>query len=449
MSQWIQSASDFLWGLPMLSLVLGVGVYLLVRLRAVQLRQFGQALRDLLQPPTADASAGDITPFAALMTAVGGIVGNGNIAGVATAITSGGPGALFWMWISGLVGMGTMFAESVLGIVYRRKGEDGLFLGGPMYYLEDGLGWPGVATFFAVGMALKTLLATTTVQSNSMSLVAASELGWSPTFTCALAALVTAAAVIGGVRSIARVSEILSPFMGLLYLVGAIGVLWAFRSELAASLALVIEHAFTPIAAGGGFLGASVRQAFRFGVARGVYSNEAGTGSVPIAHASARTNNPVAQGRIAMLGVFLDTMVVSSATGLVLLASGAWRSGLESTTLTARAFAEGLGPMGGTVVLAASLLFGLSTLITWAFYGEQCAAYLLGPKARGPYRLLYCLAIMGGGLAGARATWAWADLLNGVMAIPNLVALILLAGPVARRMFAASRDPLPGSADSS
>ncbi|MGB7492346.1 MAG: amino acid carrier protein, partial [Thermoanaerobaculia bacterium] len=403
MSQWIQSASDFLWGLPMLSLVLGVGIYLLVRLRAVQIRQFGGALRDLIQPPAADASAGDITPFAALMTAVGGIVGNGNIAGVATAITSGGPGALFWMWISGLVGMGTMFAESVLGIVYRRKGEDGLFLGGPMYYLEDGLGWPGVATFFAIGMALKTLLATTTVQSNSMSLVAASELGWSPTFTCALAALITGAAVIGGVRSIARVSEILSPFMGLLYLIGAVGVLWAFRSELAASLALVVEHAFTPIAAGGGFLGASVRQAFRFGVARGVYSNEAGTGSVPIAHASARTDNPVAQGRIAMLGVFLDTMVVSSATGLVLLASGAWRSGLESTTLTARAFAEGLGQMGGALVLAASLLFGLSTLITWAFYGEQCAAYLLGPKARGPYRLLYCIAIMGGGLAGARA----------------------------------------------
>ncbi|MGB5162067.1 MAG: sodium:alanine symporter family protein [Thermoanaerobaculia bacterium] len=449
MSQWIQSASDFLWGLPMLSLVLGVGIYLLVRLRAVQIRQFGGALRDLIQPPAADASAGDITPFAALMTAVGGIVGNGNIAGVATAITSGGPGALFWMWISGLVGMGTMFAESVLGIVYRRKGEDGLFLGGPMYYLEDGLGWPGVATFFAIGMALKTLLATTTVQSNSMSLVAASELGWSPTFTCALAALITGAAVIGGVRSIARVSEILSPFMGLLYLVGAVGVLWAFRSELAASLALVVEHAFTPIAAGGGFLGASVRQAFRFGVARGVYSNEAGTGSVPIAHASARTDNPVAQGRIAMLGVFLDTMVVSSATGLVLLASGAWRSGLESTTLTARAFAEGLGQMGGALVLAASLLFGLSTLITWAFYGEQCAAYLLGPKARGPYRLLYCIAIMGGGLAGARATWAWADLLNGVMAIPNLIALVLLAGPVARRLFAASRDRLPGSADSS
>ncbi len=444
MSQWIQSASDFLWGLPMLSLVLGVGTYLLVRLHAVQIRQFGRALRDLLRPPAAASSSGDITPFAALMTAVGGIVGNGNIAGVATAITSGGPGALFWMWVSGLVGMGTMFAESVLGIIYRRKGEDGLYLGGPMFYLEDGLGWPGVASFFAIGMALKTLLATTTVQSNSMSLVAASELGWSPGFTCALAAVVTGVAIIGGVRSIARVSEILSPFMGLLYLAGAVGVLWVFRSELVASLALVIEHAFTPIAAGGGFLGASVKQAFRFGVARGVYSNEAGTGSVPIAHASARTDDPIAQGRIAMLGVFLDTLVVSSATGLVLLASGTWRSGLESTTLTAQAFSAGLGPMGGTVVLAASLLFGLSTLITWAFYGEQCAAYLLGPRARGPYRLLYCLAILGGGAAGARAIWAWADLLNGVMAIPNLVAVVLLAGPVAKRLLGKPDTSQPG-----
>lgn len=443
MSEWIQIASDFLWGFPMLSLVLGVGIYLLVRLRAVQVRLFLRALRDLLQPSTAGDSSGDISPYGALMTAVGGIVGNGNIAGVATAITAGGPGALFWMWISGLVGMGTMFAESVLGLVYRRQGEDGLYVGGPMYYLEAGLGWPRVASFFAIGMALKTLLATTTVQSNSMSLVAASELGWSPRFTCALAALVTGLAVLGGVRSIARVSEVLSPFMGLLYLAGAVGVLWAFRSELAASLALVVEHAFTPIAAGGGFLGASVQQAFRFGVARGVYSNEAGTGSVPIAHASARTDNPIAQGRIAMLGVFLDTMVVSSATGLVLLVSGAWRSGLDSTALTAQAFTEGIGQMGGTVVLAASMLFGLSTLITWAFYGEQCAAYLLGPRARGPYRVLYCVAILGGSLAGAQAIWAWADLLNGVMAIPNLVALVLLAGPVAQRLTGNSEDIHP------
>ena len=415
----------------MLILVLGVGLYLLVRLRAVQLRQFVPALHESATRPRPDAR-GDISPFAALMTAVGGIVGNGNIAGVATAITAGGPGALFWMWISGLVGMGTMFAESVLGVRYRRQGEDGLMMGGPMYYLRDGLGWPKVAAFFAFGLALKTLLATTTVQSNSMALIANTELGWRPAMTCLIVALVTGAVILGGVRSIARVSELLSPIMGLLYLAGAAAVLVVFRHQLVPALGLVFEHAFSPVAAGGGFLGAGVREAFRFGVARGVYSNEAGTGSVPIAHASARTNDPVAQGRIAMLGVFLDTMVVSSATGLALLVSGVWQSGADSTALTAQAFTAGLGRLGGPVVLSASLLFGLSTLITWAFYGEQCAVYLWGARARRPYRLLYCVAILGGALTGARTIWAWGDLLNGVMAIPNLVALLALGGQVAR-----------------
>ncbi len=431
MSEWIQRASDWLWGAPMLALVLGTGLYLAWRLRLVQLRHFGAALRGLFGRAEAGGE-GDISPFAALMTAVGGIVGNGNLAGVATAITAGGPGALFWMWVSGAVGMGTMFAESVLGVRYRRKGADGLFVGGPMYYLRDRLGWHRVAAFFAFGMALKTLLATTTVQSNSIASVVGAELQWSPFMTCALVAAVTAAAVLGGVRSIGRISEVLAPFMGVLYLAGALAVLWAFRAELAPALDLVFRHAFSPVAAAGGFLGAGVREAFRFGVARGVYSNEAGTGSVPIAHASARTRQPVRQAGVAMLGVFLDTLVVSSATGLVLLASGAWTSGLDSTALTAEAFRAGLGGTGGWVVLAASLLFGLTTLITWAFYGEQCAVYLFGPRARRPYRALYCLAILGGSLAGARAIWAWADLLNGVMAIPNLIALVALGAEIAR-----------------
>lgn len=417
----------------MLLLVLGTGLYLLIRLRAVQLREFIPAVRGLLHRPEREAE-GDISPFAALMTAVGGIVGNGNIAGVATAITAGGPGALFWMWVSGIVGMGTMFAESVLGVRYRQRGEDGLIVGGPMFYLRDALGWKILSGFFALGMALKTLLATTTVQSNSMALIAQSELGWRPITTCAVVAVVTGAVILGGVRSIATVSEILSPLMGLLYLAGTFAVLLAFRAELASALELVFRHAFSPVAAGGGFLGAGVREAFRFGVARGVYSNEAGTGSVPIAHASARTDNPVAQGRIAMLGVFLDTLVVSTATGLALLVSGVWQSGADSTVLTAQAFTAGIGRMGGPVVLAASLLFGLSTLITWAFYGEQCAVYLLGPRSRRPYRLLYCLAILGGALTGARTIWAWGDLLNGIMAIPNLLALLVLAGPVARML---------------
>jgi AGCS family alanine or glycine:cation symporter len=430
LNNWIVLASNWLWGPPMLTLVLGVGLYLTYRLRAVQVVSLWRGFREVFKRPDPD-SEGDISPFAALMTSIGGLVGNGNIAGVATAITAGGPGALFWMWVSGLIGMGTMFAESVLGVQYRHRGADGLTVGGPMYYLRDALRWRYVAGLFAIGMAVKTLLATTTVQSNSISLIAESELGWNPWLTCGLLSLLTASVVLGGVRSIARVSEFLSPLMGVLYLIGAFGVLLAFGDQLVPALRLVVVHAFSPTAATGGFLGAGVREAFRFGIARGVYSNEAGTGSVPIAHASARSSSPAAQGRIAMLGVFIDTLVVSTATGLALIASGVWTSGADSTVLTAQAFAAGLGQLGGPTVLLASFLFGLSTLFTWAFYGEQCASYLLGPNIRIPYRIVYCAAILGGALAGAQAIWAWADLLNGLMAIPNLIGLVVLGSKIA------------------
>jgi AGCS family alanine or glycine:cation symporter len=430
MADLVQAVSDWLWGPPLLISFLGTGIYLAVRLRAVQVTQFRSALRSLSVHAEADAE-GDISPFAALMTAVGGIVGNGNIAGVATAITAGGPGALLWMWVSGIVGMGTMFAESVLGVRYRVKGTDGLFVGGPMYYLRDRLGWPRVATFFAFGLAAKTMFATTSVQANSIASVVASEVGLNPWLTCLLVAIVTAGAVVGGVRSIAMVSEVLAPVMGALYLGGAAVVIGLSWDAFPGALALVFEHAFTPAAASGGFLGAGVREAFRFGVARGVYSNEAGTGSVPIAHASARTNDPVRQGKLAMLGVFLDTMVVSSATGLVLLSSGVWTSGLDSTALMARAFSQGLGQTGAVVVLISSVLFGISTLISWALYGEQCAAYLWGPSVRRTYRILYCTAILGGALGEARVIWAWGDFFNGVMAIPNLIALLALGGELA------------------
>lgn len=429
--RWVQAASNWLWGPPMLILVLGTGLYLAWRLRVVQVRRLPEAFRALRKRVEGD---GDISPFAALMTAISGIVGNGNIAGVATAITAGGPGALFWMWVSGVVGMGTMFAESVLGVRYRRRDEEGQWIGGPMYYMRDRLGWKWIAGFFAFGLAFKSLFATTTVQSHSISSVVSSQVGLAPIWTCAAIALLTGLAVLGGVKTIARVSEVLAPFMGAIYLLGAFAVLALFWRQVPSALALVFEHAFTPISAAGGFLGAGVREAFRFGMARGVYSNEAGTGSVPIAHASAKTKDPVRQGLIAMLGVFLDTLVVCSATGLVLLVTGAWTSGLDSTALTAEAFTTGLGGIGGPVVLVASLLFGLSTLIAWAFYGEQCAAYLFGPRARKPYRLLYCLAILGGAAAGARVIWAWGDLLNGLVAVPNLVALVLLGGEVARTM---------------
>jgi AGCS family alanine or glycine:cation symporter len=279
---------------------------------------------------------------------------------------------------------------------------------------------------------LPSLCATTTVQSNSISSVVEAQLGVAPVWTCLVVAGLTGLAILGGVRSIAKVSEILSPLMGLIYLTAAGLVLVLLWDAIPSAVALVVEHAFTPVSAAGGFLGAGVREAFRFGVARGVYSNEAGTGSVPIAHASARTDDPVRQGMVAMLGVLLDTGVVCTATGLVLLVTGAWTSGLDSAALTAHAFSLELGAVGGPAVLIASLLFGLSTLISWELYGEQCAAYLFGPRSRPVYRVLYCLAIMGGSVAGARAIWAWGDLLNGLMAIPNLIALVLLGGEIAR-----------------
>ena len=429
MGEFVRAVGDWLWGPPLLISFLGTGIYITVKLRAVQVTQFVSAMRSIsAHDPDAE---GDITPFASLMTAVGGIVGNGNIAGVATAITAGGPGALLWMWVSGIVGMGTMFAESVLGVRYRKKGKDGLFVGGPMYYLRDRLGWPRVATFFALGLAAKTLFATSTVQANSIASVVESEVGLAPWLTCLLVALVTAAAVVVGVRSIARVSEVLAPVMGVLYLGGAAIVIVNSWQAFPAAVALVFEHAFTPAAATGGFLGAGVREAFRFGVARGVYSNEAGTGSVPIAHASAKTSDPVRQGKLAMLGVFLDTMVVSSATGLVLLSSGLWTSGLDSTALMAQAFSQSLGQVGAVIVLIAAVLFGISTLITWAFYLEQCATYLWGPESRRLCRILYCVAILGGALGEAQVIWAWGDVFNGVVALPNLVAVIVLGGELA------------------
>jgi len=436
MMTWVQNASNWLWGPPMLILVLGTGIFLFIRLRAVQVTAFLTAWRALLQRSGKD-DAGDVSPIAALMTAVGGIVGNGNIAGVATAITAGGPGALFWMWISGVFGMATMFAESLLGVRYRRRGRDGLFVGGPMYYLRDGLKWPKVGAFFAFGLSAKTLLATTTVQSNSIASVVQAQLGWTPFTSCAIIAILTALAIVGGVKWVGRTSEFLTPLMGVIYLAGAVGVLVTFAHEIPKAFALIFEHAFTPVAGVGGFAGATVKDAFRFGVARGVYSNEAGTGSVPIAHASAKTNDPVRQAHIAMLGVFLDTLVVATATGLVLIVTGAWSGPMDSTALAADAFGKALGSWGGPTVMIASFLFGLTTLISWSFYGEQSAVYLFGAKVRHPYRLLYCIAILGGSLAGARATWAWADLLNAIMTIPNLIALLLLSGEVCKALFGA------------
>lgn len=428
----MQHLAGFLWSGPLLALVLIVGAYSTFRFGALQFRCFFPAWRAALRRPVR-AGEGDISSLRALTTALGGIVGNGNIAGVATAITAGGPGALFWMWVSGWLGMATMFAESTFGLRYRVRGADGMWIGGPMYYLRDGLGWRRAAWLFAAIMSIKTLVATTSVQSNSMASVFRAEWGVAPLVTCLFAALATAAAVVGGVRSIGRVSALLTPLMGALYLTAAGATLAVFAAEIGPALELIVRSAWSPAAPVGAFAGAGVKQAVRFGLARGVYSNEAGTGSVPIAHASASAESPETQGKIAMLGVFLDTQVVATATGLVLLATGGWSSSLDSSALTAAAMAKGIGASAGPVILLSSVFFGLSTLITWEFYGEQCTSFLLGTWSRRPYRFLYCFAILGGAVESARVTWALADFLNALVIIPNALGVALLVHRQRRR----------------
>lgn len=441
MTETIKLVSDAL--VPyVLYMLVGAGVLFFVRLGAVQIRDFLRAITSLFKRQR-DNADGDVSPIAALTTAIGGIVGNGNIAGVATAIVSGGPGALFWMWVSGVLGMGTMYAESYLGVKYRKKGADQLYVGGPMYYMRDGLGpkWKWIAAFFAFGLAAKTMLATTTIQSNSIASAMAAQFAPADGYDaylekyaiywCLLVSVLTGAAILGGIKTIGKVSEVITPFMGVIYLVASATVLVVFWRQIPSALEQVFKYAFTPMAGIGGATGITVQQAFRFGLARGVYSNEAGTGSVPIAHASAKTNNAAQQARIAMLGVFLDTLVVASATGLVLLVTGAWQGDDDSSAAVAGAFGQALGDYGTPVVTVSCLLFGLTTLISWSFYGEQCATYLFGPTVRKPYRVLYCLAILGGAAAGTKTIWAWGDLLNGIMTIPNLLAIVLLSGQVA------------------
>jgi len=426
----IKTAADFIWGPQMLVFILGSGLYFSFRLKWIQFRQFRRATRESLRS-TLPTGEGNITPFQALMSALSGIVGNGNIAGVATAIVVGGPGAVFWMWISALLLMATMYSESLLGFLFRRRDMDGTYLGGPMVYIREGLHCRPLAMAFAVAMALKTLLATTSVQSNSMSLVVAEELGYAQLHTCLFISLATWLVVIGGLRSIARTAQVLVPFMTLAYLLGGLAVLLIQADQMVGALREIFTHAFTTKGATGGFAGASVMMALRYGAARGAYSNEAGTGSVAIMHATAQTADPVQQSLIAMMGVFIDTLVVCTLTALVILTSDLWTGGLNSTALAAASFASALEG-GGWIVVGSSLLFGYSTLITWCFYGEQCAAWLLGDRAKALYRWLFCGAILLGATREVENVWSLGDLLNGVTVLVNLVGIVALSGVVVR-----------------
>jgi AGCS family alanine or glycine:cation symporter len=429
----IETISTIVWGPHMLILLVGTGIYLTVRLRFIQVSRFAPGVKLLggaAQRKVAGKDVpGDITPLQAFMTSLAGMVGNGNIAGVATAIAAGGPGALFWMWISAVFGMATKFAESFLGVYFREKRRDGLIAAGPMYYIRNGakLGW--LASIFAVAMGIKTLFSTSMIQMNSIALAVRSQLGVPMLATGVVIAVLVWLVIIGGIKSIARFSQAFSPFMVILYLGGAIVVILMNAHKLPGAFDMIISGAFHPTAAIGGFAGAGVMAAIRYGVARGVYSNEAGTGSSPIAHGAAMTDQPVRQGLIAMMDVFVDTILICSVTGLAILVMGDWTEGLTSTELVTVSFERAFS-MGGTIVMLGSLMFGFSTLVCWPYYGEQCFVYLFGVWIKRPFRWLFCGIIVLGSTLKVETVWNVADILNGMQAIPNLTGVLILSGLV-------------------
>lgn len=433
MTEFIQTVNSWAWGPVMLVLLLGTGLYLSLGLRFTTVRRIPTAF-GLLVRGKGETGQGDIAPFSALMTSLSATIGTGNIAGVATAIAMGGPGALFWMWVTALVGMATKYAEAVLAVKFRERDAKGAYSGGPMYYIRNGLHkrWHFLAYAFALFGSLAGFGLANTVQSNSVSQVLQTEFGVEPLLTGLVLMVLVASVILGGVKRIARVASYLVPFMAITYVIIGLAVILMNIGEVPGAIAFIIEAAFTPTAATGGFAGATVLMALRFGVARGIFSNEAGLGSAPIAHAAARTNEPVQQGMIAMLGTFIDTLVVCTITGLVIVITGAWTSGISGADLTATAF-QSVIPGGQYVIAIGLCLFAFTTMIGWSFYGERCVVFLLGTRGVLPFRLLWVMAVPIGTLVQLELVWLIADTLNAFMAIPNLVALVLL-GPLVFRV---------------
>lgn len=443
MDELIITLGDLVWGPQMLLLLVGVGVYFTVRLRFIQLTGTISAIKysfkEKVQKPIKGSGTGDFNSFDALMIMLGGAVGNGNIAGVATAIALGGPGAVFWMWISAIFGMASSYAESVLGVKYRQVNDDGTILSGPMYYIKHGLGWGWLAATFAFFMGIKTLFATTIIQVNSMSLVVNKLVDVPMIVTGLVVAFLTWLVIIRGVESIAKISSKLTPFMVIAYLLSALIVISLKINEIPSILLDIVHSAFNAKSAAGGFAGASVMMAMRFGIARGVFSNEAGTGSAPIVHGAAIGQSPAAQGKVSMIGVLVDTLVINTLTALVILSAANWASSGTSTVLAASSFESGLGIVGAWVVAISSLLFGYSTLITWPYYGEQCFVYLFGNGIRIPFRWAFCILMIFGTMNKAEVIWAFGDILNAMMAIPNLIAIVALGGVVIKLSIKNSR----------
>jgi AGCS family alanine or glycine:cation symporter len=428
---------DAVWGVPLIVLLVGTGLYLTLLLRGLQFRQLGHSLYLALIKRREEGAEGDISHFQALMTALAATVGTGNIVGVATAISAGGPGALFWMWVTGLVGMATKYSEAVLGVRFRETDPRGEKLGGPMFYLERGIQMRGLGKTLAVAFALFATIASFGIGNGVQSQAVADAINHSfgaPHYLVGLVVAGLAASVIlGGIKSIGRFTGVFVPTMIILYMTGAGLVIFYNLENVPAAFRLVFDGAFSPTAAGGGVLGYTVAQAIRNGVARGVFSNESGLGTGGIAAAAAQTNEPVRQALISMTQTFIDTLVVCTFTGIAILSTGAWLSGEDGANITQHAFSTGLpGEFGGMVVAVSLSFFAFSTMLGWAYYGERNVEYLVGPRAVVPYRLLYVVVIAVAAAAPLDTVWLLSDIMNALMAFPNLLGLLLLSGIVLR-----------------
>jgi AGCS family alanine or glycine:cation symporter len=422
--QFLQTISDFVWGYPLLILLFGTHLYLTFRLRIIQ-RYTGKAIRFSLQR-SAEGS-GDISQFGALTTALAATIGTGNIVGVATAVAAGGPGAVLWMWLTGVFGIATKYSEALLSVKYRVKTASGMMAGGPMYVLERGLKLKWLGIVFASLTAVAAFGIGNMVQANSISSMVQHTFKISPWATGIVMTILTAIVIIGGIKSIARVCEGLVPFMAIFYVLGCLVLLGMYIETVPHTLVLIVQSAFSGQAAIGGFLGAGMREAMRYGIARGLFSNESGLGSAPIVAAAAQTKNPVRQALVSSTGTFWDTVVVCAMTGIVLVNSGEWMNGLGGAELTHAAFSD--VPIAGPVVLTTGLLtFVFSTILGWSYYGEKAAEYLFGARIVQPYRWLWVGAVLLGSVLSLPTVWTFADIANGLMAIPNLIALLALSG---------------------
>ncbi|HEM3142221.1 sodium:alanine symporter family protein [Streptococcus suis] len=429
MLELFKAINNLVWGPPLLLLLVGTGVYLTLRLGVFQIGKLPTAFRLIFSSD--QSGQGDVSSFAALCTALAATVGTGNIVGVATAITTGGPGALFWMWVAAFFGMATKYAEGFLAIKYRTKDANGQAAGGPMHYITLGMGkkWKPLAVFFAISGVLVALLGIGTFsQVNSITASLETSFGLAPQLVSIVTAISIAFFIFGGIEKISDVSTKVVPFMAILYILASITVLAVHWDQLLPTLALVFKSAFTPAAAVGGFVGATVKEAIQRGIARGVFSNESGLGSAPIAAAAAKSDNPVEQGLISMTGTFIDTLIICSLTGLSILVTDQWTTeGLAGAPLTQAAFATVFGNTGSIALTISLVLFAFTTILGWSYYGERCIEFLFGTKSILPYRLLFVAMVALGGFLKLDLIWTIADIVNGLMALPNLIALLALS----------------------